>query len=103
MGGRLAVGLDSVVEILARERGVTEDQARAILAQNRADNLGSLGGVTRVGSAVPAAASGISADALIVDATSATAGREGPQKKSFVAGLRERLAAKAAEGGGNTP
>lgn len=100
MSGRLAIGLDSVVEILAKERGVTEEQARVTLAQNRADNAASLIGVPRVGSAVPASTPAASSDAFAVDVTSNAAGKEGPVKRGLVAALRERLAAKDAAGNG---
>lgn len=36
--GRIALGLDSAVEIIMREQGVSEDRAREIVARNRADN-----------------------------------------------------------------
>lgn len=36
--GRIALGLDSAVGITVREQGVSEERAREIVAQNRADN-----------------------------------------------------------------
>ena len=95
--GRIAVGLDSVVEILAKERGISEDQARIVLAQNLADNAPILSGVGRLGSAVPASAPAAGGAAFELAVTSKAAGAEGPVKRGFAAALRERLAARDAQ------